>query len=88
MGRSKTVAVIGSTAVESAPVKIMQGTFAVYRTPEGGAHIAYIAEGTEVTEHIEFPPMNSPADIIKAARALTGGSMGNIIRAMAGGLGG
>lgn len=37
------------------PVAFMKGKFAIYETPEGGLHIAYLVEGTEETRHIALP---------------------------------
>jgi hypothetical protein len=34
---------------------MMKGRFTLYETPDGGYHIAYLADDTEETRHIEVP---------------------------------
>lgn len=34
---------------------LLKGRFAMYETPEGGYHIAYINDGQDDTRHIEIP---------------------------------
>jgi len=45
------------------PDALMNGRFSLYETPEGGFHVAYIADGTEETRHLEIPAM-----VVKMAR--------------------
>jgi len=44
-------------AVTGAPDLMSQGTYAIYQTPQGGWHIAYLPSDTEETQHFEIPAM-------------------------------
>lgn len=46
------------------PEPMIKGRFTVYETPDGGYHIAYVADGQEETRHMEIPAM-----IIRLAKA-------------------
>jgi hypothetical protein len=37
------------------PELMSSGTYAIYKTPEGGWHIAYIPSDIEETQHFEIP---------------------------------
>jgi hypothetical protein len=39
------------------PELMSQGTYAIYKTPEGGWHIAYLPSDTTDTQHFEIPAM-------------------------------
>lgn len=41
------------------PVPAVSGRFTVYPTPDGGYHVAYLADGEDpaATRHLEVPPM-------------------------------
>lgn len=39
------------------PELMSAGTYAVYKTPAGGWHVAFVPQDTGKTEHFEIPPM-------------------------------
>ena len=39
------------------PEPMLKGRFNMWETPEGGFHIAYIADGTDETRHLDIPGM-------------------------------
>lgn len=39
------------------PEAKLTGRFAIYDTPDGGFHIAYIPDGSKDTQHLEIPAM-------------------------------
>jgi hypothetical protein len=39
------------------PILMSQGEYAIYRTPSGGWHIAYVPSDTDDTGHFEIPAM-------------------------------
>lgn len=42
---------------ETGPIAVSVGTYALYRTPDGGAHLVYRAEGAEEDVHMPIPAM-------------------------------
>jgi hypothetical protein len=42
----------------------MNGRFTLYETPDGGYHIAYVADGQDDTRHLEIP-----AFLVRMAKA-------------------
>jgi len=40
-----------------APEPLLKGRFTMYETPDGGYHIAYLADGHADTKHLEVPGM-------------------------------
>lgn len=54
-GSSEVKAVI--VAGDETPKCLSQGTYAIYQTPEGGWHIAYLPSDTPDTQHFEIPAM-------------------------------
>lgn len=67
------------------PEPVMRGTYALYATPDGGYHIAYVntlGESPEETHHHAIPGM-----VVKLARQASegGGPFGMLSRFMGGG---
>lgn len=58
------------------PEPILKGRFNLYETPDGGFHIAYIADGETDTRHLEIPAM-----VIRMARASAEGKL-NPVKAL------
>jgi hypothetical protein len=58
------------------PEPILKGRFNLYETPDGGFHIAYIADDTTDTRHLEIPAM-----VIRMARMSAEGKL-NPIKAL------
>jgi hypothetical protein len=52
---------------DAAPVPFLEGTFAIYETPDGGYHIAYKTKGSDDTQHMEIP-----GAALKMAKAMSG----------------
>lgn len=53
------------------PEPILKGRFNLYETPDGGYHIAYIADGDgDETRHMEIPAM-----VVRMARASAEGKL-------------
>lgn len=52
------------------PEPWLKGRFTLYETPDGGTHIAYIADGEDETRHIEIPGF-----IVKNARDFAAGKL-------------
>ena len=46
-----------TTPEPTTPEPILKGRFNMWETPDGGFHIAYVADGTDETQHIEVPGM-------------------------------
>lgn len=70
------------------PEKLMHGVFTVYRTEEGGFHIAYRKDGSDVDEHLDFPKIEGPADMMKFAMSLSNGNqpaMASMLKTMVNG---
>lgn len=53
-----------------APEPFLKGRFSLYETPDGGMHIAYLADGDTETRHMELP-----AFLMRNARALAEGKL-------------
>ena len=45
------------------PTPLMRGRFSLYETVQGGYHLTWRAEGEDVDQHAEVPPM-----VVKLAR--------------------
>lgn len=54
----------------SVPEPALMGRFNLWETPEGGFHIAYIADGTKETRHLEIPGM-----VVRMARMSAEGKL-------------
>jgi hypothetical protein len=54
----------------SVPEPTIKGRFNLWDTPEGGFHIAYIADGTDETRHLEIPGM-----VVRVARMAAEGKL-------------
>jgi hypothetical protein len=68
--------------------KLSSGVYTVYRTDEGGFHIAYRENGTDEDRHFDFPKIEGPADMMKFAMSLSNGSqpgMANMLKGLVGG---
>jgi hypothetical protein len=66
--------------IAAAPAgKLIRGTFTVYKTGEGGLHIAYLLDGQEETGHVPIP-----AGILRMATMASGGKgpLGMLFRGM------
>jgi hypothetical protein len=60
----------------SVPEPILKGRFNLYETPEGGFHIAYVADGESEPRHLEIPAM-----VIRMARLSAEGKL-NPVKAL------
>jgi hypothetical protein len=69
----------------SGPELMSEGSYAIYRTPSGGWHVAYLPTDTEKTQHFEIPAiavqlfqqmqagnMPSPVEMLKKMVAARG----------------
>jgi hypothetical protein len=54
--KSESVAEVMQTRTEG-PRLMSQGSYAIYETPAGGWHVAYLPSGTEKTQHFEIPAL-------------------------------
>lgn len=52
------------------PEPILKGRFNLYETPDGGFHIAYMADGETETRHLEIPAM-----VVRMARLSAEGKL-------------
>jgi hypothetical protein len=46
-----------ATGTPDVAVPMSSGTYAIYQTPQGGWHIAYLPSDTTDTQHFEIPAM-------------------------------
>lgn len=58
------------------PEPLLKGRFNLYETPDGGFHIAYLADGDDETRHLEVPAM-----VVRMARASAEGKL-NPVKAL------
>lgn len=58
------------------PEPILKGRFNLYETPDGGFHIAYLADDDTETKHFEIPAM-----VIRMARLSAEGKL-NPVKAL------
>jgi hypothetical protein len=73
------------TEITPVPVPRQKGKYNLYDTPDGGIHVAYTVDGSDITEHIEIP-----GKLLKMAKMMEEGSMSPLkafsaLRSMAGG---
>lgn len=47
---------VAALLLAAEPGKLFKGQFTVYKTPEGGLHIAYRLDGQEEDGHMPIPP--------------------------------
>lgn len=57
-------------SVPAVPEPTLMGRFNMWETPEGGFHIAYIADGDTETRHLEIPGM-----VVRMARMSAEGKL-------------
>jgi|HubBroStandDraft_2_1064218.scaffolds.fasta_scaffold11571_7 hypothetical protein len=55
---------------DTTPVPRQKGRYSLFDTPDGGLHVAYTAEGTDETQHIEIP-----GRLLQMAKMLEDGKM-------------
>jgi hypothetical protein len=55
---------------EFSPVPRQMGRYNLFDTPDGGIHISYTIEGSDIVEHIEVP-----GKLLKMAKMMEEGSM-------------
>jgi len=58
------------------PEPILKGRFNLYETPDGGFHIAYVADDETETRHLEIPAM-----VVRMARLSAEGRL-NPVKAL------
>ncbi len=44
------------TAAAAVPELLSRGAYSLYKTPDGGLHLAYRADGEEEDRHLPIPP--------------------------------
>lgn len=59
---------VAQAAPDPGPELLMRGTFSLYRTPEGGLHIAFRPVNGEEDQHLPIPPA-----LVKMAMAAQSG---------------
>ena len=93
MGKTKAPAPAPAAVAEPEPTfaqiwdtmapgsRLSKGVYSIYKTPEGGLHIAYRPEGAEEDSHLPVPP----AMVAMMVAAAEGKGPFGRIRAMVGG---
>lgn len=66
---------------DNLPEPLLSGSFAIFKTPQGGLVVAYRPKGDQDDKHLEIP-----ATIISMASSMGGGSLEQMAAMLAGGL--